>query len=212
MGLLSQHKLFFQQFKQHFFEVGAILPSSPALGRAAAAYLAQKQGPAQVLEVGAGTGAFTKEIAPLLKPGDSLDLVEINPNLMVYLRQQFQQQPQLLRPGVNLTFITEDIRQVAFDHDYDYIIFSLPLTNFPPAMGQEILDLMMTQLKPGGIFSHVRYAFIGRVKYLLSGAEGQANIRAYRKMMRQFAGRYQIDRRLVWLNVPPTWVFYWQKK
>jgi phospholipid N-methyltransferase len=212
MGLLSQHKLFFQQFKQHFFEVGAILPSSPALGRAAAAYLAQKQGPAQVLEVGAGTGAFTKEIAPLLKPGDSLDLVEINPNLMVYLRQQFQQQPQLLRPGVNLTFITEDIRQVAFDHDYDYIIFSLPLTNFPPAMGQEILDLMMTQLKPGGIFSHVRYAFIGRVKYLLSGAEGQANIRAYRKMMQQFAGRYQIDRRLVWLNIPPTWVFYWQKK
>jgi hypothetical protein len=79
-------------------------------------------------------------------------------------------------------------------------------------MGQEILDLMMTQLKPGGIFSHVRYAFIGRVKYLLSGAEGQANIRAYRKMMQQFAGRYQIDRRLVWLNIPPTWVFYWQKK
>ncbi len=212
MGAFSQQKLFFQQFKQHFFEVGAILPSSPALGGAAAAYLARKQGPAQVLEVGAGTGAFTKKIVPLLQPGDSLDLVEINPQLMTYLQQQFQTKPQFQRPGVEINFFAEDIRRVPFSHDYDYIIFSLPLTNFPPAMVQEILELMLARLKPGGIFSHVRYAFIGRVKYLFSNATVRANVRAYRQLMRQFSRRYQVNRRIVWLNVPPTWVFYWQKK
>jgi phosphatidylethanolamine/phosphatidyl-N-methylethanolamine N-methyltransferase len=208
---MPHQTLFFRHYIRDFFHIGAVLPSSGALGRAAAAYLAQKQGPARVLEAGAGTGAFTAEIMPLLSPGDTLDVVEINPALMEALKQRFAQEPRFQAPGVQVNFITADVRQIAKSQQYDYIVFSLPLTNFPPALVQEILDLMLSLLKPGGVFSFVKYIFISRFKYLLGGAAIRAAMRANQQIIAGFAGRYQIERRAVLKNVPPSWVYYWQK-
>lgn len=191
--------------------MGAILPSSRALAQAAAAYLAKKQGQAQVLEVGAGTGAFTGEIISLLQPGDSLDIVEINPELMTHLQQRFRREVAFQTTGVSINFITEDIRRVAFAHDYDYIIFSLPLTNFPPAMVQEILHLIMDRLKPGGVFSYVKYIFIGRLKYLFGGSTVRSAMATNQAIIQHFADHYQIERRAVLRNIPPAWAYHWQK-
>jgi phospholipid N-methyltransferase len=207
----SSQKLFFRQFIDDFFHMGAILPSSRALARAGVAYLAQKQGPVHVLEAGSGTGAFTAEIVPLLEPGDSLDLVEINPQLMAYLRQRFQQEPAFqMKPGVEVNFIVDDIRNLP-PKAYDYIVFSLPLTNFPSALVQEILTLMVERLAPGGVFSYVKYIFIGRLKYLFGGSAVRATMRANQEIITNFANKYQFERRTVLLNVPPTWVYYWRK-
>jgi phospholipid N-methyltransferase len=191
--------------------MGAILPSSRALARAGVAYLAGKQGPVRVLEAGAGTGAFTREIVPRLEPGDVLDLVEINPELMAYLQQRFAQDPEFHRKaGLEVNFITADIRHIA-PAQYDYIIFSLPLTNFPPNLVQEILDLMIERLAPGGVFSYVKYIFIGRLKYLFSGPAGRARMNQNQALIERFAAQYQFKCVAVWPNVPPTWVYYWQK-
>jgi len=209
---MSQQKLFFRQFVDDFFHMGAILPSSKYLGRAAAAYLAQKQGPVQVLEAGAGSGAFTRQIVPLLSGGDSLDLVEINPDLMAFLKQSFAEEPAFqVVPGVGLNFINDDVRKLPAGQSYDYIIFSLPLTNFSPAMVEEILTLMMARLKPGGIFSYVKYIFIGQVKYVLSSHASKVKMQANQELIESFAKRYQIERRVVMRNVPPSWVYYWKK-
>jgi len=208
----SALQLFWRNFRRNFFEMGAILPSSGALAQAGVAYLAQKQKPAQVLEVGAGTGAFTREIVPLLQPGDTLDVVEINPELMTHLQQRFRQEPAFkITAGVEVNFITADIRRVPFQHPYDYIIFSLPLTNFPPSMVEEILNLMIEHLKPGGVFSYVKYIFIGRLKYLLGGSTVRTEMTANQKIIRGFASQYQVERRAVWRNIPPAWAYYWQK-
>lgn len=207
----SHYKLFWQQFRQNFFQVGAVLPSSRSLARAGAAYLAQKQGPVRVLEAGAGTGAFTREIVPLLQAGDRLDIVEINSELMAYLQQRFQHEAPFQAPGVNIRFINDDIRNIPRGQLYDYIVFSLPLTNFPPALVEEILDLMIQQLKPGGVFSYVKYIFIGQVKYMLAGPATKVAMRANQAIINAFAAQYQLERRAVWLNVPPAWAYYWQK-
>lgn len=208
----SNQKLFIRQFIKDFFHTGAILPSSRSLGRAGAAYLAQKRGPTQVLEVGAGTGPFTQEIVPLLTAGDTLDVVEINADLMDYLKNRFKQDPQFhYEAGVTVNFITDDVRRLDPAKTYDYIIFSLPLTNFPSTMVEEILGLMLTHLKPGGIFSYVHYIFFSRLKYLVSGPAGKANMRRNQAIIKRFATEYQIERRAVLWNVPPSWVYYWQK-
>jgi phosphatidylethanolamine/phosphatidyl-N-methylethanolamine N-methyltransferase len=208
---MSHQKLFLQQFFQDFFHIGAILPSSRALAQAAVAYLAQKQGMVSVLEAGAGTGAFTREIVPLLQPGDTLDVVEINPKLMAILRQRFEQEPGFQRQGVAINLITDDVRNAAAGHQYDYIVFSLPLTNFPPSLVQEILDLMMSQLKPGGVFSYVHYIFVSRFKYLFSGSAVRAEMRTNQAIIRSFARQYQIECRAILLNAPPSWAYFWQK-
>lgn len=206
-----QYKLFLKQFRENFFQVGAILPSSPFLGRAAAAYLAQKEGAVRVLEAGAGTGAFTGEIMPLLQARDALDIVEINAELISYLKNRFKKEAKFQAPGVNIRFINDDVRTLSGQDNYDYIIFSLPLTNFPPDLVREILDLMIKQLKPGGVFSYVKYIFLGQVKYWLAGAATKREVEANQEIIAAFARQYQLERRAVLLNVPPAWVYYWQK-
>ena len=211
IGTVSEQKLFFRQFIASFFQMGSILPSSGALAQAGVAYLAQKQGSVRVLEAGAGTGAFTRKIVPLLESGDSLDVVEISPDLMAYLQQRFKQEPDFqTKPGVEVNFINDDIRNIG-STTYDYIIFSLPLTNFPPIMVQELLNLMTDRLKPGGVFSYVKYIFIGRLKYLFSGSNIRAEMKVKQEIIKCFADQYQLKRRAVLFNVPPTWVYYWQK-
>ena len=208
----SYRHLFFQQFKENSFHVGAILPSSRFLGRASTAFLACRQsGSVRVLEAGAGTGAFTQEIVPLLHPGDSLDIVEINPKLMFYLKQRFHHETQFQTQGVNVQFVNDDIRNISADYNYDYIIFSLPLTNFPPSMVQSILDLMMKRLKPGGVFSYVKYIFVGRLKYLFSGSMTKEQMKANQVIIDAFAKKYQLERRVVLLNIPPARAYFWQK-
>ncbi|MDX1521381.1 MAG: methyltransferase domain-containing protein [Anaerolineae bacterium] len=209
---MSHTKLFFQQFKDDFFHMGAILPSSPALGRAGSLYLADKRGPVRVLEVGAGTGAFTQEIMPHLRSGDTLDAVEINPELITHLEKRLAQDPKFqTAEDVTINLINDDIRNLDPSLTYDYIIFSLPLTNFPPAMVQEILERMIDHLKPNGIFSYVKYIFIGRIKFWFSGSHTRDELRDYQRIIDSFTDQYQFERRAVLWNVPPTWVYYWQK-
>lgn len=210
--MLGDYALFFGQFLRNLRQSGAILPSSSALARTMTRYLARRQGPARVLEVGAGTGALTAGIVPLLRPGDALDIVEINPELMARLQQKFRDMPGFRADGVAVRFINDDVRNVAFEQAYDYIIFSLPLTNFPPAMVQELLDLMMSCLKPGGVFSYVKYIFISRLKSVFGGSRLRADMKANQAIISAFTERYQIERRAVWRNLPPAWAFFWQKR
>ena len=208
---ISHRNLFVRNFFTNFTEIGAILPSSRYLGQAGAAYLARKQGPVAVLEVGAGTGSFTREILPHLTGGDSLSMVEINTGLIAALKHRFEHDPAFQTPsGVTLNFINADVRTLG-PPTYDYIIFSLPLTNFPPRLVKEILSLMIDRLKPGGVFSYVKYAFIWRFKYQFGDWSVKNEMVANQIIIEDFAARYQIDQRLVWPNVPPTWVYYWQR-
>ena len=130
---------------------------------------------------------------------------------MAYLRQRFEQDAKFQpKPGIKVNFINDDIRNID-PKTYHYIIFSLPLTNFPPAMVEEILEFMVEYLEPDGVFSYVKYIFIGRLKYLFSNATVRAEMKENQRIIKKFANRYQIEQRSVWLNVPPTWVYYWQK-
>ena len=95
---------FLREVRDNFFEVGAVWPSSRFLGRAFGAPLAHPRGPMHVLEVGAGNGAITHQIAAMLQPGDCLDVIEINGRLAHDLRLRLERDGLLDRPGIfNIT-------------------------------------------------------------------------------------------------------------
>ncbi|MCB0093474.1 MAG: class I SAM-dependent methyltransferase, partial [Caldilineaceae bacterium] len=211
---LRNQTLFFEQFRRNFTQTGAIMPSSPALGQAASAHLARPRPPARILEAGAGTGSFTREIIPLLIPGDRLDVVEISSELTGFLQQRLIDEGLLRRSGVasaglDIRLINADLLQFPFDTDYDFIIFSLPLTNFPPDMVAALLAIMMQHLRPGGVFSYVKYIFIGQFKYYLGGAQTRAKMDGNQAIIQDYARQYQFERSVVVANVPSTWVNYW---
>ena len=80
---------FYRQFRQQYRNTGSILPSSRGLARALASQFRNRSGPARVLEVGPGTGAVTVELLDRLRPGDQLDIVEINEDFVSLLRRRF---------------------------------------------------------------------------------------------------------------------------
>ena len=57
---------------------GSVWPSSPALASAMTKGLSARTGKRRVLEVGPGTGPFTKKLLKDLRAGDHLDVVEMN--------------------------------------------------------------------------------------------------------------------------------------
>lgn len=206
--------IFAQEFVKHLREVGAIMPSSRYLGRASARYrrpAGDFARPVRVLEAGAGTGSFTCEIIPDLAAGDCLDAIELNPMLCAILQDRLSRNGLLADTSAEVNLINGDLLTFPLDVSYDRIISSLPLTNLPVDFVELFLGRMMALLKPGGVFSYVQYAALGTIKYAFSNAAARATIDKKSAAMLNYANKYQLERTLVWRNVPPTWVFYWRK-
>ncbi|HIN83951.1 MAG TPA: hypothetical protein EYM90_03505, partial [Phycisphaerales bacterium] len=66
---------FFTQAFKNYRSTGALAPSSRFLARTIVQSIPEHS-PKRMLEVGCGTGAFTKEILNTLRDGDSFHIVE----------------------------------------------------------------------------------------------------------------------------------------
>src|SRR5579883_3247222 len=88
---------FYRQFREQYTTTGSVMPSSRALARALTRPMRRNSGPRRLLEVGPGTGAVTVEIVHLLRPGDQLDIVEINPAFVAHLEHRFASEPDFQR-------------------------------------------------------------------------------------------------------------------
>lgn len=127
--------------------IGAVLPSSPALGAAMARQITM---PGPVLELGPGTGAITAEI--LSHGVTDLTCVEYDADFACHVRNRF--------PGV--TVVEGD----AFDLDktlpaphttFAAVLSGLPLLNFPVAMRRRLVDGALSRLLPGGVLVQFSY-------------------------------------------------------
>ena len=204
------NNLFVQQFRQNFFHTGTPAPCSPAVARALTAYLHHKQEGVNVLEAGPGDGAMTVEIASLLAPGDTLDLVEINPAFASVLQTRLDSDQVFQAHRDQITLINADLRYFPLNRQYDFIIATLPFVNFPPELMETLLLVILDHLKPGGIFSFVNYIFWSRLKFFLGGEIWQ-RYQQNRIIVDRYTRQYQVNQRAVIANIPPTWVNYWQK-
>ncbi len=77
---------FISQSIRHYRTTGAIAPSSRFLARAMTKSMPMTPNQ-RILEVGAGTGAFTKEILNNLKDGDELHVVELSDDFCEVLEE-----------------------------------------------------------------------------------------------------------------------------
>jgi phosphatidylethanolamine/phosphatidyl-N-methylethanolamine N-methyltransferase len=124
--------------------VGAIMPSSPALAEAIAAQIDPAM-PGPVLELGPGTGVLTAAIlARGIAPG-RLTLVEYDPDLARHLAARFA--------GVHV------VQGDAFDlsatlgarhaEPFAAMVSGIPLLNFPPARRRAYVEGLAQRLAPG---------------------------------------------------------------
>lgn len=99
-----------------------------------------------VVELGCGSGAITRHLLSGQYPLGSYLGIEIDTELVTYLKQSFPEHKFVCASADN-------IKEHIADNSVDVVISSLPWTLFPPALQEAITNEIYRILKPGGRFS-----------------------------------------------------------
>ena len=122
--------------------------------------LEEIDGPRRILEVGPGTGPFTREILRKMTAEDTLTVCEINRTLLRQLRTSLQTNPDYLRHQDRIEFIegpVQQLRSVSDQRQFDVIVCGLPFSIFKPEVAEEIMKLFHDILAPGGHLTFFEY-------------------------------------------------------
>lgn len=118
--------LFLRRWMANPLQMGSVVPSSPALGRRIAALL-ERRDEEVVVELGAGTGAITRELLAGGVPPERLVVVEIVPDMARHLARSL--------PGVTVVegdaFALEDALPTALHGRIGTAICGIPLVLLP---------------------------------------------------------------------------------
>jgi phospholipid N-methyltransferase len=192
---MTSATLFLGQFVRSPLSVGSVLPSSTALARAMVApidFAAAKT----ILELGPGTGSFTREIATRLTPGCRYLGVELNPNFARTLSNRFPR----------LDFVQGDaghLAQILASHGVgsaDAIVSGLPWAWLPGPVQEAVFGAMSQVLVPSGLL--VTFGYLQAL--VLPGA----------RVLRRLLPRYFVEVKyspIVWRNVPPAFAYICRK-
>lgn len=186
--------------------VGAIAPSSRALAVALMEPYCNAEGPARILEVGAGTGAITRHLGAVLKPGDELDVCEPDPKFVEILERDVLARPPLAAAVArgHVRLLRRPVQELADAAAYDFVIACLPFTAFRPNDVEDVFTVIRRALKPGGVLSYFEYAVCRRVSRMVSVGRNRQRIRAVSGFLDQNIRSYQFARRTVVQNLPPA--------
>jgi phospholipid N-methyltransferase len=182
---------FLKEFVSKPQEIGAIVPSSPALAREVVRSIDWDR-VAVAVEYGPGLGAITGEILTRTR-GKDFFAIELNEAYADRFRRNFPDVP-LYRDSV------ANVVAIAAEHGVeaiDCVVSGLPWANFSDAIQDELLDATFRVLREGGQF--VTFAY-------MHGLALPAGRRFRDKLTRRFR---KLDRSpVVWRNTPPAVVYH----
>ena len=154
----SENLLFLKRLIKNPRSLGAITPSSKALARFICRHIDYKEGD-YVVEIGAGTGSFTRAILTSGVPSSKLIVVELDKELAQYLRINF---PDVLVIHGNAT-ILETLIPAYVIGNVQTIVSGIPMVNVPKNVQKEIIDSCFRILGEGGGILQFTYGPISPV-------------------------------------------------
>lgn len=208
-----EHVEFFRQYVRRFETTGAIAPSSRFLARALTRPLRQcGQRPLRILEVGPGTGAVTREIVRHLKPGDTLDLVEINEDFAAVLRERFATDARYRAVADRAAVHVRPLQQFVPDAHYDVIVSGLPFNNFPAPLVEQLVDHSLGLLNPGGTLSFFEYMYLRPLRRLVARPTEKTRLAEIERILQTRFSSHRFDTDWVFVNLPPAWVQHLRRR
>ena len=170
--------------------IGAIAPSSKHLAVSMTDFIDfDKTG--CIVEYGAGTGVFTRNVAARKRPDTTYIVIEQNGRFYEILRKQFHGVPGVVLIHGDARNVCGFLREQGFRHA-DYIISGLPFTSLPQQVSHRILSQTQKAIGMEGVFTTFQYTLL-RKTFL----ENYFNIQ---KIVR------------VWRNLPPAYVLHMKLK
>jgi len=151
---------FLRQFFRDTRNTGSIMPSSPALARAMVHGIATGA-PQRWLEVGPGTGPFTRALLAAKRPGDRLVIVELSKEFCVRLDADILAPWKLATPeqAAEVVLINAPIEDAKLEPGFDHIVCGLPFNNFPPELVERIMVQFRALIRPAGSLRY--FAYVG---------------------------------------------------
>ncbi len=195
---------FVRQAIKDIHHTGSVWPSSPQLAKVMTKNLRAAHGRRRVLEVGPGTGPFTKHILKALRHGDEFHLVEISEEFCAHLERELLGPYRSQRNGAEVHLHCAPIEKAPLTGRFDFIVCGLPFNNFPPSLVRSILNRLMTLLREGGELAYFEYAGVRAMKAPFVNPHGRERLRRIdalgKSLRRKHAGR----REFVLGNLPPA--------
>ncbi len=187
--------------------MGAISPSSPGLARALCTHFSRRTGPANVLEVGAGTGPVTRHIGSLLGPEDRLDVCEIQAKLADFLESSVLTTEHLAPAFADgrVRLLRAPVQEIDRENHYDFVIAGLPFTAFALRDIKDVFKVIRRCLKPGGVMSYFEYVALRRISSQVVLGSKRRRKRIVSAYMSRHIKNHQFDRQTVFQNVPPAY-------
>lgn len=145
---------FFSEFIKQRQQVGSVAPSSRFLAKSICKKI-NFQKTRVIVELGPGTGAFTKHLLKNLKEHDYLFCIEQNQLFFEKLSCQFND-PRVTIINGSAEDVIEHLSSAGFD-EVDCIVSSLPLNNIDKLVKEKILTSCHYLLKPAGQFLQYQY-------------------------------------------------------
>lgn len=132
-------------------QTASVVPSSRHLAKLMVRDIDPRDG--RVLELGGGTGVFTRAILETGLPPEKLEVVEINPAFARGLRRHFPAVSVLETPAQIVSTAT-----AGEPGDYQVVVSGLPLLAMERHVHADILSEAFRMLKPGGRFVQFTYS------------------------------------------------------
>jgi len=197
----SETSMFLVNWVKHPIETGALAPSSRRLARAMCEtmYLGDNS---VVVELGPGTGPFTKEILRIQGGHTNTTYLafELSDEFVALLQKNFPaQKDNFIKESAEK--IVDELKKRKLDYA-DTVISGLPWAIFPAELQRGIMDQVKLALRPGGRFCTFAY---------LQGLVLPAGQRFKNMLQDVFEGDVERSN-IVWKNLPPAFVYRCEKK
>ncbi|HQY88386.1 MAG TPA: rRNA adenine N-6-methyltransferase family protein [Tepidisphaeraceae bacterium] len=178
--------IFLKKFLKHGTRVASIAPSSPQMARELCRYV-DSNSPQIILELGAGTGAVTKQIVKQMHARSQLLAVEIDHDFADRLRKVISSENvEILVEDV--THLHETLSKKGIDK-VDLIISGLPMPSLPKETVAAVQKLMQT---------HGRSAWYSQLT--------EFPFAMYRKFYKRLFAH--VEYRIVPVNIPPGGTYH----
>ena len=180
---------YLRQFLRNPRELGSITPSSRFLARAVLGAIDFGRA-GRVVELGPGTGVFTREALRRLAPDGQLLALDTNAEFVELLRRELLD-PRLTVVQASAERIVQQVAERGWDAA-DAIISGIPYTLLPRAVTDGIVRASWRALAPDGVF--VAYQYSPYLRPFLQPVFGNCRLK------------------LVLRNLPPAVVFVSRKQ
>lgn len=195
MSAVQEHLVFLGRFLRHPRQVGALAPSSRTLAREMVRHI-PLTATSHIVELGPGTGVFTREVIARLPAGGKFLAVDINPQFCRELHERWASLDCECGSASDLASMVAARGWANVDH----MLSGLPFASLPAALSHTILDAVKATLKPGGTFTTFQYIH----------AFPTPPAAAFRRDMDAHFGPMSA-RRAVFRNLPPAYVLSWRQ-